>query len=333
MLVLSKALIVLMLILLLPTGLVLASQDSLPGDRTYPIKRSLENIIISLVSVHPSTRALFTTNFSQRRFKEAVAMIKRNDDSAATISLVEMISQTREAAAEINKISDPVVKKQLSEKLSKQISEYKQQLVSIQQTQQNQYPSGSSTPGVQPSLSPPQPDNHLPSLLPSRVPTGNLYSPTPTRPALTSTPTVSRPTSPSPVGVRPSPAPIPSSRPTPTIFVPSPTINRQPTPTPVPQLPPGECTAKNLQECIDQLGRIPNGSAMGARNNSFNKDSSDKEDKEKKEKSDDDKSRNIFQQLQDRKNLDDKKQETQNKDSTMGKENNDQSKGEDKKGK
>ena len=121
---LSKALLVLMLVLLLPTGLVFASQDAVPGDRTYPIKRGLENVIVKVSSVHPTTRAFFKADMSKRRYKEAVALVKRGDTGSQS-SLIELVTQTEAAAEDIGEISDPKVKQELVDNLSKQIVQYK----------------------------------------------------------------------------------------------------------------------------------------------------------------------------------------------------------------
>lgn len=121
---LSKALIVLMIVLLLPTGLVFASQNAVPGDMTYPVKRGLENVIVTAASLHPSTRAFFKTDMAGRRYKEAVALIRRGDVGSAQ-SLQELVLQTESAALDISQISDLSAKEQLADNLSKQIEGYK----------------------------------------------------------------------------------------------------------------------------------------------------------------------------------------------------------------
>lgn len=158
---LSKALLVLMLVLLLPTGLVFASQDAVPGDRTYPIKRSLENVIVTLVSLHPSTRAFFKADMAGRRYKEAVALVKRGDVNSSN-SLIELVTQTEVAAEDIGQIKDPKIKQELVDNLSKQIVEYKTGLAKLE----NQSPPAApvlqptSVPVAQPEAQqsvPPQP--------------------------------------------------------------------------------------------------------------------------------------------------------------------------------
>lgn len=122
-----------MIALSVPTGLVLASQDAVPGDKTYPVKRGLENVIVNLASLHPTTRAFFKTDMAGRRYKEAVALIRRGDQ-ASSESLVELVTQTQAAATDISQISDPEAKKQLIDNLSKQIVQYKTGLSQLETT-------------------------------------------------------------------------------------------------------------------------------------------------------------------------------------------------------
>ncbi len=142
---LSKVLIVFMIAMLFPTGLVLASQDAVPGDRTYPVKRGLENVIVTLASVHPTTRAFFKADLSKRRYKEAVALVKRDDIQSQT-SLAELVTQTEAAVDEIDKISDPKTKQELVQNLTEQIAEYQTGLNKLE----NPAPSQPASAPIQP---------------------------------------------------------------------------------------------------------------------------------------------------------------------------------------
>ena len=150
---LSKALIVLMIALFVPTGLVLASQDAVPGDRAYPVKRGLENVIVTLASLHPTTRAFFKTDMAGRRYKEAVALIRRGDQGSSQ-SLTELVAQTQAAATDISQISDPTAKQQLVDNLSKQIVQYKAGLSQLETTA---LPVAPEQPIVQAPVQPTQP--------------------------------------------------------------------------------------------------------------------------------------------------------------------------------
>lgn len=120
-----------MIALLVPTGLVLASQDALPGDSTYPLKRKLENVVIQLSSRHPVTQAYFGSDLSKRRFKEAVALIKRGDNASG--SLNELVDQTQSAADSMKGISDSRLRKQMAANFSNQIDDYQKSLIQIEQ--------------------------------------------------------------------------------------------------------------------------------------------------------------------------------------------------------
>lgn len=132
----SKVVLILFVLLLIPTSLIIISQDAVPGDRTYPIKRDLEGVIAGVVSLNPQTKAFFNVGLADRRYKEAVALIKKGDNSGS--SLAELVTQTQVAAKDINQVSGAETKKQLAASLTKQIDEYDRGLAGVEQTQQVQ---------------------------------------------------------------------------------------------------------------------------------------------------------------------------------------------------
>jgi len=128
--ILSKVILVLSIVLLIPTGAVLASQNAVPGDGVYPVKRVLENMIISIASLHPSTRAYFRTDFSKRRFKETMALAKLGKNT--TNSLAELVAQTQSAVTDVKGLSSNSDKRRLASDLIKQIDEYNLSLRKIE---------------------------------------------------------------------------------------------------------------------------------------------------------------------------------------------------------
>lgn len=237
--IISKVLLILAIVLLIPTGLVLASQDALPGDVTYPLKRSLENGIIVVASLNSASRAFFKTDFSQRRFKEAMALIKKNEDEVNTSqSLTALLVETQEAVTAIDQVANPKIKAEIANTLNKQIDDYQIGLTQAQEIQKPQIsPTKIPTSAVTPS---PQPSPTLtriisePTSLPWPTPT---LLPTPTKvkvpsPVVTSfkqpSPTLS------PTIIRPSPTPLsrPSLTPTPPRPSPAPTFHPS-SPTPI----------------------------------------------------------------------------------------------------
>ena len=151
---LSLLLLVAMFVLLIPTGLVLASQNAVPGDATYPIKRKLEDVIIAVFSVHPSTRAYFRVDFSQRRFKESAALFTKGDNTRAVETLRELISQTDIATSEIINLQNQQQKKELANKMLEELKDRRKKLVDIQ-SQVSQQPSSTRTETVPATPTPP----------------------------------------------------------------------------------------------------------------------------------------------------------------------------------
>lgn len=190
--ILSKVFIVVIIVLLFPTGLILASQNASPGDNTYPIKRGMEGVFSSILSLNPITKAYFKTDLSNRRFKESIVLLKRNntDKTATNTSLVEMLSNTAQASADIKNVSDPGIKKQLTDNLSKQIANYRQGL-SVVAKEKNQIPANQITPTPLIPTATIKPGQPTPTRIPGQP------SPTPTLIQVSVTPTPS-PTPPVP---------------------------------------------------------------------------------------------------------------------------------------
>lgn len=145
---LSKSLVVILIVLLGPTTAVLSSQDAIPGDRTYPVKRGLENVIITFASVNPQSKVFFSQDFSKRRYKETIALVKKG--KTATASLSELISQTQNAAIEIERLQDINLKKEYAQNFTRQIDEYKDGLAKVQKTEVPQIVLKQPTPLPQP---------------------------------------------------------------------------------------------------------------------------------------------------------------------------------------
>ena len=100
---LSLLVLVLMVVLLIPTGLVLASQNSVPGESMYPVKRTLEQGILTLASMTPWTKAYFQLDFSGRRYKEAKTLLANGKDAYLTLN--ELVVESSDAASSIDNVS------------------------------------------------------------------------------------------------------------------------------------------------------------------------------------------------------------------------------------
>lgn len=216
--------LILVILLFPPAALALISNNAVPGDSTYPIKRGLEEVIVRVASIHPTTETWFSIERSGRRFEESKILLTAGKSEANT-SLDELVSQTEAVSKEIAKIQDPVKKQELKDKLSTEIKKYDEGLEKIQQqiaqSSQAQQPSVVSTP--------------VPSTVPSYT------TPIFVTPTSRSTP---RPTATPRATPHATPRPSPTPQVTPT---PAPTPAPTPIPTPVP--PPVYPTPAQLSDC------------------------------------------------------------------------------------
>lgn len=115
------------------TLLILLSQNSVPGDLFYPVKRGLEGIVLAAASASPATRVAFRTDLTERRFKEAQKLLLAKADTTALDSFILEVQSTQE---EVDALSSTLQKSQATEKLIAKIDDYQVKLTQIQaQTQ------------------------------------------------------------------------------------------------------------------------------------------------------------------------------------------------------
>ncbi len=172
--------IILFFILLPPAVLAFASQDSLPGEALYPVKRGLEGGILAIASLNPSTKAWFSLDYTNRRFSEATKLINKGEGKKAKSSLNDLVIQTNQVAAEIQIVQDQGQKKKLLVQLNKSINDYKQGLTQIKQPtekQPTQTTNANPTNSPSPALPRPQPSSTTFSPTPSATPLA--YNPPP----------------------------------------------------------------------------------------------------------------------------------------------------------
>src|SRR5260221_462979 len=152
--ILSIIVLVLALLLLPPAVLAFISQDAVPGQNTYHIKRTLENGLLTLASINRNTKALFSIQESQTRFDEANKLLAEGHLTPENLN--DLVSQTAQAAREIQQVQDPVQKKELSAKLSASIVSYQKQLtqVSTQLAQVNNQMQSETQVAAAPTLKP-----------------------------------------------------------------------------------------------------------------------------------------------------------------------------------
>ena len=219
--------LILALVLFPPAALAVISNNAVPGDTTYPIKRSLEDIIFAIASISPISKAWFAAARSDRRFIEIKTLFAQG--KSVDQSLQDLVSQTQIAAEQISKVEDPVKKQELIKNLSSNIQKYTQGLNSEQQT------IPPATPGPI-------------SVSKTSSPVVSSLKPTP-QPVATAQPTSVPTLAPPPAG-GPAPTPI-QSGPTP---VPTPvSTSVQPGPTPIPA---GSLDSSQIDKTIDELKHI-----------------------------------------------------------------------------
>lgn len=197
------------------TVLILLSQNTIPGDLFYPVKRGLEGAVLATASVNPATRVAFRTDLTERRFDEAEKLLARAD-TAGLNGFIEEIQTTQQEVSTLLNISS---KQELTDKLVKQIDAYQNKLDKAQAQNEGSLP------------------------VPSFVPVDTL-APTSIPQEPTATPFIAKIFSPTPQFQEPTSSPIPSrigqteSSPTPFIELTSTaTPAKDPTPTQIPIVP------------------------------------------------------------------------------------------------
>lgn len=124
----SLVVMILGIILMPPAILAYVSNDAIPTNKVrYPIKRALENGILAIASLHPTSKAWFSVDRSKRRFKESKALLATGNIPFETLN--ELVVQTQEAKVEISRISESSERLKLFEEYKRSISEYKDGLV------------------------------------------------------------------------------------------------------------------------------------------------------------------------------------------------------------
>lgn len=260
------------------TVLILLSQNTIPGDLFYPIKRSMENVVLAAAAVSPTTRAAFRTDLTTRRFDEAEKLLLTSSD---TQGLKDFVTEIGAAQKEVSAISDPVKKQELQQKIQTSVIEYEKRLDAVKTqlvTRENAIavvvPTSAPTkiPESQPSTSPQTISSQIePTAIP--LPTNTL---------------VPLPTS-SPKPATPSKPPAPTATPIPPALTSIPTSTPTPTPTRTPQPAGGEGTIGTVDEVRDflhclQITQPPHKECVSPEIKSANFNSEDKSEGRKEEK-------------------------------------------------
>lgn len=203
-----------------PAALAVVSNNAVPGDLTYPIKRRLESMIYAVASLNPTAKTWFAGARSDRRYQEITILATKGKKMKQTLQ--DLVEQTQITADQISQVSDPAEKEKLINQLSDSIAKYDAGLAQIA----GQAKQSSTTVPQQPMptslalVSTPQPNIAQPSDSEQQSPTATPRSSTSPRVTATSIPqqsTQAPQVSPAAVPATPKPTPTPSviSSPTP----------------------------------------------------------------------------------------------------------------------
>lgn len=203
--------IVLAIVLFPPAALAVISNNAVPGDVTYPIKRVLEDGIFAVASLNPVTKAWFAAARSDRRYKEVAVLLTSGKGVSDTLN--ELVEQTQIAADQISQVSNETQKQQLVEQLTESIQKYDQGLEKLVPSQKTP----AETPALPNEVQPiPEQSEEPAAPIPEETPLPKVnpspkQTPQPTEGSVVS-PTV--PATPVPVATtRPVLAPIPTLQP------------------------------------------------------------------------------------------------------------------------
>lgn len=141
------------ILLTVPTVAIMATWNTLPGEKLYPVKRYLEDIALKIVGNSFSVRADLQTQFVEQRFNESEALLSQSSD-AGLADLVRQIQATKTdiitARAKVG-TKDAVSATKKAEKLSAQLKTYNTKLQATEQSVTSQIQSSPSR-----SLTPPE---------------------------------------------------------------------------------------------------------------------------------------------------------------------------------
>lgn len=251
--------LILSFVLFPPATLALISNNAVPGDVTYPIKRGLEDVIFAAASVNPTTKAWFASARSDRRFKEVTILLSKGEKVEQTLE--DLVTQTEIAAAQLNEVSNPQKKQEIINNLSAKIDNYNQVLKESNADILPEVPT--QTPFPAPTATPASVASSAVSSTPRSIPTPK---PNPTK-------------SPSVI-----PYPVETSKP----FVSSPAPTSQPTdeplPTPSPNLPTSSNQSEDIAQAIQRLEDIKRRMEMDREDKEPKQEKREKEDKKSNEK-------------------------------------------------
>lgn len=131
----------------IPTILILASWNAIPGDTLYSVKSSLEDVALALTA-NTRIATAFSVNFTDRRFNEAAILL---DKKGSTVGYELLVAEARQARGMILSEQD----KKNGTKLVRKIEEYQADIAARQTVAQNLSGYNPSALRVAPDPTPP----------------------------------------------------------------------------------------------------------------------------------------------------------------------------------
>ena len=128
--ILNRTLWVLFLVLTPLTFVGILSQNSIPGDFLYSVKRGYEGTALAFASFAPETKASYTTSLATVRFTEAEKLLLAKSDTQGLATLVE---QVQTAQNNVAAVQNSPQKEELEQKLIASIDTYQANLLRVQQ--------------------------------------------------------------------------------------------------------------------------------------------------------------------------------------------------------
>jgi hypothetical protein len=128
--ILNRSLWILLLVLTPVTFVGILSQNSIPGELLYSVKRGYEGTALAFASLAPETKASYTTSLATVRFTEAEKLLLVNSDTQGLATLVEQVQTAQDNVAAVQNSPQ---KEELEQKLIASIDTYQASLLKVQQ--------------------------------------------------------------------------------------------------------------------------------------------------------------------------------------------------------
>lgn len=189
-------------VLAIPVTLILVTWNSLPGDKLYATKRTLETVPRIAFANNHLLAAKYETKITDRRFIEATTLVKKNNVSGFT----DLRKSIKDTAQKIKDAKDPAAKKAYIAQLESYQTTLDNERQTLLAAAANNTPTTNITAGPTDSTNPTSPT------APNK-PTNTVTTPTnptsPTNPSNPTAPTTTTPTNPTTPVVTPPPPPPP----------------------------------------------------------------------------------------------------------------------------